>query len=206
MMWPSELRAPDRTAEPMVAAPRPPVPAAIAGPRPPSAGFPPAATASDATPAAASTPAPSLASAPAPEAAPAPSLAPEVITARPAISAPRQPPAPARPAPAAEEVALATPASAPARPRIEPTTVSRALVARPATAPGWWIQVGAYRSASAAGRVAVQVHGEILVVAKPDDRESPLLRVRVGPFADRAEAQARLHDLEAQGWKAFLSQ
>src|SRR6185295_9278281 len=32
MMWPSELRAPDRAAEPMVPVPAPPVPAAIARP------------------------------------------------------------------------------------------------------------------------------------------------------------------------------
>jgi cell division septation protein DedD len=84
--------------------------------------------------------------------------------------------------------------------------VSRAVVARPATAPAWWVQVGAYRSATAAGRVAAQVQGEILVVATPAASEPPLLRVRVGPFADRAHAQARLHELEAQGWRAMLVQ
>jgi ABC-type transporter MlaC component len=185
MMWPSELRAPERLAQPMVPAPAPPVPAAIARPL---------ETAVVAR------------SAPAPETAPAPSLAPEVITARPLVSTPRATPAPQPARPAASDVALATPASAPAQPRLEPTTVSRAVVARPGMAPGWWIQVGAYRSASAAGRVAALVHGEILVVAKPEDAEPPLLRVRVGPFTDRAQAQARLRDLEAQGWKAFLSQ
>jgi cell division septation protein DedD len=87
---------------------------------------------------------------------------------------------------------------------MEPPPV-RGAVARPASAGAWWIQVGAYRSASAAGRVAAQVHGEILVVATPAETE-PLLRVRVGPFADRARAEVRRSELEAQGWRAFLVQ
>ena len=84
------------------------------------------------------------------------------------------------------------------------TTATPAMVVRPAGA--WWVQVGAYRSAAAAGKVAEQVRGEILVVATPTDAEPPLLRVRVGPFADRERATARLHELEAQGWRAFLVQ
>ena len=234
MIWPSELRAPDRVAEPMVPVSPPPVPAAIArpletaviarsqyaappptGPRPPSVGFPPSAAASSPLPAPSSAPAPATETVPTPSpvpatsSAPAPSLAPEVLTARPAVSAPREtpPPAPARAAAPARDVALTTPAPAPVPPRIEPTPVSRAtVVARPATAPAWWVQVGAYRSATAAGRVAAQVQGEILVVATPAASEPPLLRVRVGPFADRAHAQARLHELEAQGWRAMLVQ
>jgi len=208
MMWPSELRAPDRAAEPMVPVPAPPVPAAIArpletavvpvrapytapaptGPRPPSAA--PALTAVPAT---------------VPEAALAPSA--DVVAARPVVSAPpaplhdAAPPAPAPP----REVALVTPPPTPTAPRMEPPPVSRGVVARPASAGAWWIQVGAYRSASAAGRVAAQVRGEILVVATPAETE-PLLRVRVGPFADRARAEVRRSELEAQGWRAFLVQ
>jgi len=208
MMWPSELRAPDRAAEPMVPVPAPPVPAAIArpletavvpvrapytapaptGPRPPSAA--PALTAVPAT---------------VPEAALAPPA--DVVTARPVVSAPpaplhdAAPPAPAPP----REVALVTPPPTPTAPRMEPPPVSRGVVARPASAGAWWIQVGAYRSASAAGRVAAQVRGEILVVATPAETE-PLLRVRVGPFADRARAEVRRSELEAQGWRAFLVQ
>ena len=67
------------------------------------------------------------------------------------------------------------------------------------------MQVGAYRSASTAGRVAAQVRGEILVVATAAETE-PLLRVRVGPFADKARAQARLQELESQGWRAFIAE
>ena len=66
------------------------------------------------------------------------------------------------------------------------------------THPSLWIQVGAYHSTVAAGRVAAEVHGEILVVASPSRPEPPLLRVRVGPFPDRARALERLHQLQAE--------
>ena len=206
MMWPSELRAPDRAAEPMVPVPAPPVPAAIARPletavvpvrAPYTAPAPTGPHPSSATPAVTAVPAA------VPEAALAPPA--EVVTARPVVSAPpplrdSAPPAPAPP----REVALVTPPPTPSAPRMEPPPV-RGAVARPASAGAWWIQVGAYRSASAAGRVAAQVHGEILVVATPAETE-PLLRVRVGPFADRARAEVRRSELEAQGWRAFLVQ
>jgi phospholipid transport system substrate-binding protein len=170
MMWPSELRAPDRVAAPMVPAPARPVPAAIARPL---------ETAVVRSPYAA--PAPT-----GPRPSDGVSAAPEVVTTR--------------------DVTLATAAPAPVQPRIEPPPVTRVVVARPTTPAAWWVQLGAYRSAAAAGRVAAQVHGEILVVATPGTAEPPLLRVRVGPFAERAQAQARLHELEAQGWKPILVQ
>ena len=50
--------------------------------------------------------------------------------------------------------------------------------------------------------MAAEVHGEILVVAFPSRPEPPLLRVRVGPFPDRARALERLHQLQAEGWRA----
>jgi ABC-type transporter MlaC component/cell division septation protein DedD len=203
MMWPSELRAPDRAAEPMVPVPAPPVPAAIARPL---------ETAVVPVRAPYTAPAPTgprpAAPAPAPEAAPAPPAPPaEVVAERPMVSAPPAPlrdPSPPAPAPS-REVTMVTPPPTPAAPRVEPPPVSRGIVARPVSTRAWWIQVGAYRSTSAAGRVAAQVHGEILVVATPADTE-PLLRVRVGPFADRARAEARRSELEAQGWRAFLVQ
>jgi cell division protein FtsN len=68
----------------------------------------------------------------------------------------------------------------------------------------YWVQVGAYRSAGAASRVAALVKGEILVAASYADQ--PLLRVRVGPFMDRGRAAVRLHELEAKGWRAFIAE
>jgi cell division septation protein DedD len=77
-----------------------------------------------------------------------------------------------------------------------------------APAPALWVQVGAYRSAAAAGRVAGQVQGEILVVApspRAGTRAEPLLRVRVGPFPDRARAAARLREIRALGYRPFIA-
>jgi phospholipid transport system substrate-binding protein len=75
----------------------------------------------------------------------------------------------------------------------------------PRAARSLWIQVGAYRNSGAAARVAAQVNGEVLVVVTPASLEPPLLRVRVGPFTDRAHALERLHQLERQGWRAFVT-
>jgi ABC-type transporter MlaC component/cell division septation protein DedD len=190
MIWPSELRARDRVAEPMVPVPAAmPVPPAIArpletavvvarapysspaptGPRPPSASA--ANGTANGTPASEPATAKDI------------SAAPEAITAMPAAPPPR-------------ETAVTPP----------PAPIARPVVARPAATGGWWVQVGAYRSATAAGKVAAHVHGEILVVATPADTEPPLLRVRVGPFADRARAEVRRGELAAQGWRAFIVQ
>src|SRR5262249_29612001 len=124
---------------------------------------------------------------------------PEPLTARRAVSTPSQ-------------TAIATPVrdvplTAPrVEPRIAPSAVVRGTAERPAAAATWWVQVGAYRSAGAAGRVAAKVRGGIFVVATRRDAEPPLLRVRVGPFADRVRAEARRQELEAKGWRTFLVQ
>jgi phospholipid transport system substrate-binding protein len=213
MMWPSELRAPDRVPEPMVPVPSAPVPSSIARPLETAVASPRPAPE---TPAVRSRTA--QYAAPPPIGPTAPSLLPvaSVETSPEAMPARRSAAAASEVAPSTvardvtvstkppREIALATPAPAPAAPRIEPPPVSRAPLARPALTT-WWVQVGAYRSASAAGRVAAQVRGEILVVATAAETE-PLLRVRVGPFADRARALARLHELEAQGWRAFIAE
>lgn len=68
-----------------------------------------------------------------------------------------------------------------------------------------WIQVGAFKSTATAGRVAAQVDGEILVVPPPGPRAEVLLRVRVGPFPDRARASMRLRELRALGYQPFLA-
>jgi cell division protein FtsN len=75
-----------------------------------------------------------------------------------------------------------------------------------ASHPSLWVQVGAYRNAAAASRVAAEVHGEVLVVPTPATAGPPLRRVRVGPFPDRAQALQRLHELQSQGWRAFIAE
>jgi phospholipid transport system substrate-binding protein len=89
---------------------------------------------------------------------------------------------------------------------MEPPRSTRPVIARPAVAPsGYWIQVGAFRNATIASRVAGQVKGEILV-APPvaGDRGEPIMRVRVGPFADRAQAIARMRQLQGLGYQPFI--
>jgi cell division protein FtsN len=71
------------------------------------------------------------------------------------------------------------------------------------------VQVGAYRDTATAGRVAKAVSGEILVVAETSGAaratESPLLRVRVGPFVERTQAVSKARDLTALGYKPFIA-
>jgi phospholipid transport system substrate-binding protein len=134
-----------------------------------------------------------------------------VMAPTPEPERPREAPVPAsipeigviKPAPPPQVVARPEPARV--QPRIQPPRpVARAAVRRPAT-PTWWVQVGAYRSAATAGRVAARVRGEILVVATSADGRAPLLRVRVGPFTDRARALARLHELQGKGWRGLIA-
>jgi phospholipid transport system substrate-binding protein len=179
MMWPSELRAPQRISEPLT-----PV-------QPPPAAPEPTPTVARPAPAAVALPAQAPATAPAAEAV--------TVVVPPAVTAPPT----ARPTPDAAPVVIAR--VEPPRPPVAPPM--RAITVRQSPAQSaYWIQVGAFRSASAAGRAANQVRGEILVVASPAAAEPPLLRVRVGPFADRAHALARLRELQAQGWQAFIAQ
>jgi cell division protein FtsN len=98
-------------------------------------------------------------------------------------------------------------AVAPSR-ALEPPRIATPAPTRPSAAQEVWIQVGAFKSASTAGRVATQVNGEILVVAPPvagGGRGEPLLRVRVGPFPDRGQAAARLREIRSLGYKPFLA-
>jgi phospholipid transport system substrate-binding protein len=94
-------------------------------------------------------------------------------------------------------------AVAPLRPIEPPASVMTPAAARPNPAPRVWIQVGAFKNPTMAGRVAEQVDGLILVVA-PRGRAEPLLRVRVGPFPDRAHAAARLREIQSLGYRAFI--
>jgi phospholipid transport system substrate-binding protein len=97
-------------------------------------------------------------------------------------------------------ITAALPATPPARPPALRPVVTRA--GESATA--FWIQIGAYRNATMAGRIADRVKGEILVVPSPTAGE-PLLRVRVGPFASRALATGRLRELQTLGYRPFIA-
>jgi hypothetical protein len=145
---------------------------------------------------------PTLAAAPVVPATPATLPAPRTVEPVPP-RAPESAEPPVTAIPAAPALAAVTPVRA-----IEPPRAASPGAVRPTAAPGVWVQVGAYKSASTAGRVAAQVKGEILVVAEPaagGGRGEPLLRVRVGPFADRAQAAARLREIRGLGYQPFLA-
>ncbi len=102
----------------------------------------------------------------------------------------------------------ATPRLAAGPPPAEPGFAAKPVAARPATATAFWIQVGAFRNAAIAGRIAMQVKGEIFVAPPPASagaHAEPLLRVRVGPFVDRVQALARLRQLQGLGYQPFLA-
>ena len=112
--------------------------------------------------------------------------------------------------PAAEaDAVVPTPPSEPHR-AIAPTRAAgrpSAGAAGPVSHRGpatYWVQVGAFRSAETARRTAARVNGAIFET--PAGRyPEPLLRVRVGPFKDRAQAAARLRELKAIGYQAFVA-
>ena len=105
----------------------------------------------------------------------------------------------AEPAVVSPTITAAVPSTALERPRS-----AKPVVARTPASPAYWIQIGAYRNATTAGQVAERVKGEILIVRAPGAGD-PLLRVRVGPFADRAQAAARLHEYQTLGYQPFIA-
>jgi len=90
--------------------------------------------------------------------------------------------------------------------RSQPDPVETAA-ARPAPASNgrsYWVQVGAFKSAEAARRLAVLL-AEPAVLMESWAADTLLMRVRVGPFADRWGAAAKLREMEALGYKPFIA-
>jgi cell division septation protein DedD len=76
----------------------------------------------------------------------------------------------------------------------------------------YWVQVGAFQSPEAAKRLAALLgepepgsSGGSAVVMESWAADISLTRVRVGPFADRWEAAAKLREIEARGYKPFIA-
>lgn len=65
----------------------------------------------------------------------------------------------------------------------------------------YWVQVGAFKTPATAARFAERLH-DVAVVSSGN---GPLLRVRVGPFAERAQALAKLRELETLGYRPFIA-
>jgi rare lipoprotein A len=90
----------------------------------------------------------------------------------------------ATPEPAPVAVAVVEPEPAPT-----PAPAARAVPA----GTGWVVQAGAFSVAANAQRVASQINGEV-------SHSGNLYRVRTGPFASRAEAEASLANVRAAGY------
>ena len=107
-----------------------------------------------------------------------------------------------------------TPVTPPAKTRVEPggpRTTSSASPATELSRPrSYWVQVGAFKSVGAAMRLASVLRGEKSVAldrwAVVMEPGPALARVRVGPFADRAEATANLRELASRGFKPFIAE
>ena len=122
----------------------------------------------------------------------------------PAPAALPTPATPATPSVVATAPALATPVKQPA-PRVNGATPIHS-----GSGSAFWVQVGAYRD-TVDGRSRGQGGqrrdpDRRRVVARGDSRrrDSPLLRVRVGPFVERTQAVSRARDLQALGYKPFI--
>lgn len=66
----------------------------------------------------------------------------------------------------------------------------------------YWVQAGAFNTAAGAGRLAERLDGGT-VVSSAGGR---LLLVRVGPFAQPAQAVAKLHELETLGYRPYIAE
>lgn len=104
------------------------------------------------------------------------------------------------PAPPAEPAVIPV-ASTPAPEPTPPTEVTIPVPPAPAPAAIYWVQIGAFRSPEAAGRLAARLRDQGVVLSQ--EHES-LMRVRLGPFTDRAAAAAKVVELQARGYSPFL--
>ena len=113
------------------------------------------------------------------------------------------PPTPAE-RPAAADSAPPTPALQPVSPIAPPAPAPAAASAKTRTVQraSYWIQVGAFRNAEAATRLAQQIRTASTRVATI--AADPVVRVRVGPFAQRSQALVKLKELEKKGYRGFI--
>jgi len=76
----------------------------------------------------------------------------------------------------------------------------------------YWVQVGAFKTVNAATRVAAELRRAGLtawngaLTTLPGKSEPELVRVRVGPYGSRADAQSKLHELVTRGYTPFIAE
>jgi phospholipid transport system substrate-binding protein len=110
--------------------------------------------------------------------------------------------------PAVEATPVApTPPPTPA-PVAAPPPVRSSMLA----ATSYWVQVGAFKTVDAATRVAAELRRAGLTAwngaftTPPGQAEPTLVRVRVGPYSSRADAQSKLHELVSRGYTPFIAE
>jgi len=141
----------------------------------------------------------------------APLPAPQV----PSIAAAMSPPAPPPPSVAAKSPPLEAPVIVPSPPPVMASLPVAPVPSPPgvvAATSSYWVQVGAFKTADAAARVVAELKRAGLAVWKgaltprPDEPAPALVRVRVGPFPSRADAQLKVHELATKGYTPFIAE
>jgi DedD protein len=130
---------------------------------------------------------------------------PAAVTAPPAVAAPEKPNSSK---PAAKPVA-ATPPETPAKLDAKPDNAPKAKAAakaEPAKTKVWFVQAGAFAQESNAQNVRLKLEGAGLqtMAESSDTKAGKLIRVRVGPFTTKAEAENASLQIKALDLPAVL--
>ena len=124
-----------------------------------------------------------------------------------------------RAAPAGTALAATSDRAAPAlapkpdRPASAPAALAAKPPAPPATASlvptsKYWVQLGAFQTLAAARLLASSLLPQTAVISNgpgPGAGAAILNRVRIGPFADHAQAAAKLRELDDRGYPGFIA-
>lgn len=114
--------------------------------------------------------------------------------------------------PVIAQVAVPPPAVAPPPPAPSPVVAPPPARMSAIAATSYWVQVGAFKTVNAAVRVAEQLRRLGIAASNgplpspPGQPAAALTRVRIGPFASRADAQSKLHELVARGYTPFIAE
>lgn len=192
--------APAPVAAPTAASRRQPAssPAATAPPVP-------AATATASTPAPKATAPAATASKPAPSAAPAPAAATSAAGTKAKAGSPATPPASKPAAPVAASKA-ASKASTPAPARPPASAASDPELAMVGSAPGFYINVGLFAEEANARKTQSRLLNEGLPAFRQplESAKGTRIRVRVGPFDSKAEADTAAQTIQRMGLEAVV--
>jgi phospholipid transport system substrate-binding protein len=106
-------------------------------------------------------------------------------------------------------VAASPTASVPDR---RPVTASRLPGGSSASGRSYWVQIGAFKNPDSAHRLASAfldqrppVATRCTLIVEPASTGG-LVRVRIGPFADRSQALSKFREIQARGFQAFIAE